>query len=67
VFVAIYGSGIPNVGTLVFGLLGGLITVFLVESPYALASPTATVLLAACWIPLGHSLLVAWLLHRSRS
>jgi molecular chaperone DnaJ len=66
VFVAIYGSGIPNVGTLVFGLLGGLITVFLVESPYPLSSPTARVLLAACWLPLGHSVLVAWLLHRSR-
>jgi curved DNA-binding protein CbpA len=66
VFVAIYGSGIPNVGTLVFGLLGGLITVFLVESPYALSSPTSRVLLAACWVPLGHSLVVAWLLHRSR-
>jgi curved DNA-binding protein CbpA len=66
VLVAIYGSGIPNVGTLVFGLLGGLITVFLVQSPYALSSPTAVVLLAACWVPLAHSVLVAWLLHRSR-
>jgi len=66
VLVAIYASGIPNVGTLVFGLLGGLITVFLVNSPYALSAPTARVLLAACWIPLGHSVLVAWLIHRGR-
>jgi curved DNA-binding protein CbpA len=64
--IALYASGIPNVGLFVFGLPGGLFTVFLLESPeYTLTSGVGIVLMAGSWLPLAHAVLVAVLLVRS--
>jgi hypothetical protein len=64
--IALYASGIPNVGLFVFGLPGGLFTIFLHESPeFGLFSDVGIVLMAGSWIPLAHTVIVAILLVRS--
>lgn len=60
-------SGIPNVGLLFFGSWGVVLPIVLWRSQqYQLWSQLGAILLAACWLPFLHSLLVLELIRRER-